>query len=109
MLFFYLQVERDGDQHPAGGHDAVAGPEQWPPACVLDKQTLVDVVEEESNIQTRFIRCICIWVCCFPLHCLNSMSGIRNVYMANDFFLYFLQNKKCICQIMQLQEQLEID
>lgn len=45
MLFFYLQVERDGDQHPAGGHDAVAGPEQWPPACVLDEQTLVDVVE----------------------------------------------------------------
>lgn len=89
MLFFYLQVERDGDQHPAGGHDAVAGPEQWPPACVLDEQTLVDVVEEESNIQTRLIRCIRISVCCFPLHCLSSMSGIRNVYVANDFFLFF--------------------
>lgn len=86
MLFFYLQVEHDGDQHPAGGHDAVAGPEQWPPACVLDEQTLVDVVEEESNIQTRLIRCIRISVCCFPLHCLSSMSGIRNVYVANDFF-----------------------
>lgn len=94
MLFFYLQVERDSDQHPAGGHDAVAGPEQWPPACVLDEQTLVDVVEEESNIQTRFIRCIRISVCCFPLHCLSSMSGIRNVYVANDFFYFFVFSPK---------------
>lgn len=44
--FFYLQAEWDSDQHPAGGHDTVAGPEQRPPACVLDEQTLEEEQEE---------------------------------------------------------------
>lgn len=55
FFFIYLQAECDSDQHPAGGHDTVAGPEQRPPACVLDQKTLEED-QEESNIQTRFIR-----------------------------------------------------